>query len=292
MAWEVAKADAVGGREEQQDRVEVLAGRGGRHLLVVADGLGGHKGGALAAQAVIDTARALWPAQLKAPKPPAEFLGALCAEAHRRINALAPDRDETPHSTCVLLHLDDREAHWAHVGDSRLYHFRDHALVERSHDHSVVQMLVDLGRIAEADMAAHPDQNRLTQSLGGSKAPEPSLGSAPVTRGDAYVLCSDGLWESVDTDEMAVALASGALGVAARRLIARAAERGGPTGDNVSVAVARGARRGRPGNRALGWAVALTVAAALLLAAALLWPLPADAPDSGASDRPRAAPPR
>ncbi|MGE5147232.1 MAG: PP2C family protein-serine/threonine phosphatase [Candidatus Eiseniibacteriota bacterium] len=274
MAWDVAKADAIGGRTEQQDRVEVLSAQG-RHLLVVADGLGGHRGGAAAAEAVVETARALWAEQARAPTPPAEFLGALVAEAHRRINALAPDGSETPHSTCALLLLDERAAHWAHVGDSRVYHFRDHALVERSRDHSVVQLLVELGRVAEADMATHPDQSRLTQSLGGGKTPEPTLGSAPVAPGDAYLLCSDGLWETVSTDDMALALAAGALGTAARRLVASAAERGGPSGDNVSAALARVARRGRPGNRALAWAIGLTALAAVLLAATLLWPMPA-----------------
>ncbi|HVO14821.1 MAG TPA: protein phosphatase 2C domain-containing protein [Alphaproteobacteria bacterium] len=290
MAWDVAKADAIGGRDEQQDRVEVLSGHGG-HLLVVADGLGGHKGGAQAAQAVVDAARALWAAQQRARQSPADLLRAVCAEAHRRINALAPEADDQPHSTCVLLHLDEREAHWAHIGDSRLYHFRDHALVERSRDHSVVQMLVDLGRIAETEMATHPDQNRLTQSLGGGKPPDPTLGSSPVAPGDGYLLCSDGLWEAVSTDDMAVALAGGALGTAVRRLAARAAEKGGPAGDNVSVAVARRRRRTRPGNRALAWAAALTAVAAALLAAVLLWPMPAEQPGRGATDRPRAAPP-
>lgn len=274
MAWDVAKADAIGGREEQQDRVEVLSARG-RHLLVVADGLGGHRGGAAAAEAVVEAARALWPDQLRSPRPPVEFLGALVTEAHLRINALSPDGKETPHSTCALLYLDERAAHWAHVGDSRIYHFRDHALVERSRDHSVVQLLVDMGRVAEADAATHPDQSRLTQSLGGGKTPEPSLGSAPIAPGDAYLLCTDGLWESVSTDDMAVALAAGALGTATRRLVASAAGRGGPAGDNISVAMARVARRGRPGNRALAWAIGLTALAAILLAATLLWPMPA-----------------
>src|SRR5690606_14507544 len=227
MDWEVAKAEAIGGRDEPQDRLEILSGRNGRCLLVLADGLGGHRGGAQAAAAVVEAARALWPRQQAAPEPAADFLRALCAEAHRRIAALAGDGDESPHSTCVLLHLDAREAHWAHVGDSRLYHFRNGTLVERSRDHSVVQLLVDLGRIAEADMATHPDQNRLTQSLGAGTAPEPSLGSAAAAPGDAFLLCSDGLWESVSTDDMAAAVAGGALESAVRRLVARAVERGG-----------------------------------------------------------------
>jgi hypothetical protein len=90
---------------------------------------------------------------------------------------------------------------------------------------------------------------------------------------------------------MAVALAGGALGTAVRRLVARAVEKGGAAGDNVSVAVARRRRRGRPGNRALAWAAALTAVAAALLALVLLWPAPAGSPADGATDRPRATPP-
>jgi hypothetical protein len=89
---------------------------------------------------------------------------------------------------------------------------------------------------------------------------------------------------------MDAALATGALGAAARRLVAQAVKRGGPEGDNVSVAVARLARRGRLGNRALGWAVALTGVAAALFVAALLWPPPAESPPP--ADPPPAGPSR
>ena len=88
-------------------------------------------------------------------------------------------------------------------------------------------------------MATHPDQNRLTQSLGGDSDPDPDLESAQVEMGDGFVLCSDGLWEQISTDEMLGALGAEVLNVEAKRLVELAADRGGPDGDNVTIALAR-----------------------------------------------------
>jgi serine/threonine protein phosphatase PrpC len=240
MIWQAAKADAIGGRKEQQDRVELFEARdGSERLLVLADGMGGHSGGALAAEAVVETARAIWRKHILEPKAAEELLGELIQKAHQRINAEGEKRDLSPRSTAVLLHITDHHAHWAHVGDSRLYRFRNAELVGRSLDHSVVQMLVDMGKVDEEEMATHPDQNRLTQSLGGGADPEPDLDHAEVAAGDGFVLCSDGLWERITPEEMIEALAADALSVEAKRLAKLAAERGGADGDNVTIAMAR-----------------------------------------------------
>jgi serine/threonine protein phosphatase PrpC len=240
MIWQAAKAEAIGGRKEQQDRVELFEARdGSERLLVLADGMGGHSGGALAAEAVVDTARALWSKHLLEPKAADALLRELIQNAHQRINAEGEEKDLSPRSTAVLLHITDHHAHWAHVGDSRLYRFRNAELVGRSLDHSVVQMLVDMGKVDEEEMATHPDQNRLTQSLGGGADPEPDLDQAEVSAGDGFVLCSDGLWEQITPEEMIEALAADALSVEAKRLAKLAAERGGADGDNVTIAMAR-----------------------------------------------------
>jgi PPM family protein phosphatase len=240
MIWQAAKAEAVGGRKEQQDRVELFEARdGSERLLVLADGMGGHSGGALAAEAVIETAQALWRRQLLKPQPAEALLRQLIQEAHKRINAEGEKKDLSPRSTAALLHITDHRAHWAHVGDSRLYRFRGTELVGRTLDHSVVQMLVDMGKVEEEEMATHPDQNRLTQSLGGEADPEPDLESAEIAVGDGFVLCSDGLWEQITPEEMLEALNAEALSVEAKRLAKLAAERGGAEGDNVTIAMAR-----------------------------------------------------
>jgi PPM family protein phosphatase len=240
MIWQAAKADAMGGRKEQQDRVELFEARdGSERLLVLADGMGGHSGGELASQAVIETAQTVWRKHILEPKAPEDLLRDLISRAHVRINAEGEKEGLSPRSTAVLLHVTDHQANWAHVGDSRLYRFRGPELLGRSLDHSVVQMLVDMGKVAEDEMATHPDQNRLTQSLGGDTPPEPDLDSAEIAAGDGFVLCSDGLWEQITPEEMIKALEAGALSVEAKALATLAAERGGAEGDNVTIAMAR-----------------------------------------------------
>jgi serine/threonine protein phosphatase PrpC len=239
MIVETAAFSHQGGREEQQDAYASFAGRDG-YLLVVADGMGGHAGGRIAAAKVVETARRLWQAHQQSPLGPRQLLKSILRESHAAINAAGLEAGLTPRSTAAVLHLGPARAHWAHVGDSRIYRFRNGTLRERTRDHSVVQMLVDLGKVAEEDMGRHPDQNRLTQSLGGDGAPMPDLGVEDLQPGDAFVLCSDGLWEVVAPDEMREALSKPTLeNGLAEGLAARAFERAGPRSDNITLVLAR-----------------------------------------------------
>ena len=239
MKWQAAAADAIGGREEQQDRVVCLvAPDADSCLVVVADGMGGHRGGALAAQSVVEAAEAVW-RDPRLDSAPQDFLTSLCFAAHDAVNRAGRAHGIQPHSTGVFLLLNSGDAHWAHVGDSRLYRFAQGRLLGRTRDHSVVQLLVEMGEVGEDEMATHPTQNRLFRSLGGEDAPEADFGAAAVSNGDAFLLCSDGLWETVTVEEMAAALSADDLQRAAGMLVALAAERGGPTGDNVTVALVR-----------------------------------------------------
>jgi len=254
MIWQAAKAAAIGGRKEQQDRVDLFEARdGSERMLALADGMGGHSGGALASETVVTTARELWQKHLIKPKAADLLLSSIIEVAHQRINALGEEKGLSPRSTVVLLHLTDDMAHWTHVGDSRLYRFRGGDLLDRTHDHSVVQMLVDMGKVAEQEMATHPDQNRLTQSLGGDKDPEPESSAAEIAVDDGFLLCSDGLWEQIPVEEMAKALEAASLSVEAKKLVRLAEKRGGPEGDNVTLAMASATgsdnkkRRGRFG---------------------------------------------
>ncbi len=267
MNWETAKAAHIGGREEQQDRAEVLVSED-RCLLVLADGMGGHRDGAMAAQAVVDAAREAWRDRAPAGNDPAAFLPDICLDAHGRINALDGDPEQSPRSTCVLFYAEAGEAHWLSVGDSRFYHFRKGKLISRTRDHSVVQMLVDIGKIAEEEMGRHPDQNRLLQSLGGADEPEPETGAGAVRDGDGFLLCSDGVWECVETAEMGKALNGSSLESAAEALVRNAAARGGSGGDNVTVALARPSGR-RTGSRRT--VVGLAIFAAALAIAVSAW---------------------
>ena len=236
MALEIATGSDVGGRDEQQDRIAALR-RDDATLLVLADGMGGHEGGALAAQAVVDVAREIF----DGPKieDGGTLLARICLGAHGRINAIGADHGIQPHSTCVLLHIAHGAATWAHVGDSRLYRFKACRLVERTVDHSIVELLRLQGRISEDEMKSHPDRSRLYQALGGSKPPEVEMGSTELRRNSGFVLASDGFWEHIREDELAELLEAPDLAAALPDLVATAKSRGGDRCDNISVITAR-----------------------------------------------------
>ena len=238
---ETAMCADIGGRDDQQDRVAVFNSDGG-DLLVVADGLGGHEGGALAAQAVVDAAQdCLAEGARDAHQSPEERLAAVVEEAHRRIKAIgagpgAASGGRSPHSTCVLLYVVEGVATWAHVGDSRLYRFEDGRLADRTFDHSVVEMMRLQGRITEEEMKTHPDQNRLYDALGGEQGPKPDFASKPVEVGDAYLLASDGVWEHVSNAQLEAVVRAEDFATALQELVVQAKSAGGPTCDNLALA--------------------------------------------------------
>lgn len=240
MRWEAVKALNIGGRDKQQDCVVVFEARdGSAHMAVLADGMGGHQGGELASKAVVDAASECWQQYLKQKGAADTFLKTVVQAAHDGVNRVGEQRGISPRSTVVVLLAESNRVTWAHVGDSRVYRFRGSEFLGRSHDHSVVQMLVDIGKVQETEMATHPDQNRLTQSLGGERTPEPDVDAAEAGAGDGFLLCSDGLWEQVSEEEMAKALKADNLSKSAKQLVANAAKRGGAEGDNVAIALVR-----------------------------------------------------
>jgi PPM family protein phosphatase len=241
MKIERGYAQHVGSRNEQQDAGLVLTGDGqSEQLVLVADGMGGHAGGSIASAQVAETARRIWGEHRKTPIEPKRLLDRIIREGHEAINRAGAEKGLTPRSTCVLLYLRDGGAHWAHVGDSRIYRLRDGQVTRLTRDHSVVQMLVDLGKVSEDEMGNHPDQNRLTQSLGGDAVPMPDFGNDQVKPHDAFLVCSDGLWEMISQPEMAAVLAAKKLGDdGAKHLADRAFDRAKPKSDNITVALVR-----------------------------------------------------
>jgi PPM family protein phosphatase len=239
MPWQFSMASDIGGRSEQQDCMEMLSSDCGRaHLVVVADGMGGHRDGALAARTVIETARRHF-SNGEASDPRA-FLRSLCLESHRAISGLGGDERRSPGSTCVLLYLKGPEAYWAHVGDSRLYHFRDGRLIGRTRDHSVAQLMVSQGRMQDSDATTKALQNQLYMRLGGNDLPEPDVGATEVEGDDVFMLCSDGFWSSVEPEEVITSLENLPIDKdGAGPLVAMAKERGGEGGDNISLALMR-----------------------------------------------------
>jgi PPM family protein phosphatase len=239
MTWTTGEASVIGGRKEQQDRVAIHSSDDGqRHLLALADGMGGHRAGALAAQVVIDTAASHFSGQAVAD--PQVFLENLCDEAHSGIRALSEDEMLSPGSTCAFLYLSGPEAYWAHVGDSRLYHFRDGKLLNRTSDHSVLQLMLAQGDIEENSDAARTFQNQLYRRLGGMEQPEPDFGATAVEPGDLFVLSSDGFWQAVAAEQIIRELEqSDTLQNGAEELVQFALRQSEKECDNISVALAQ-----------------------------------------------------
>lgn len=263
-----ACATDPGGRAEQQDRAACFASRDGScHLLVVADGMGGHDDGARAARLVTETAEQLWRGLAVPPSAPAEFLETLCQQAHEAIRRVGRENGSTPHSTVVALLATPLRAWWVHVGDSRLYGFRDGATVCRTEDHSWVWQLFRSGQIAEAEIGTHPARNRLLRGLGMEEALHTTHGQMRMSPHTGFVLCTDGFWAGVSSAEMAELLRSDDPAAACAHWTGVAAQRGGETGDNLAVAVLRPAGAAPLRHRQL-WPLYGALGVALLVLAA------------------------
>jgi serine/threonine protein phosphatase PrpC len=174
-------------RTVNEDRVFDCAARG---LWAVADGMGGHSAGDIAAQAIVDALRRL--ADDPAPFDD-EAIDATLLDAGRRIHADAAGSTRVSGSTIVALHLDDTAATLFWAGDSRAYRVRNRRIEQLSRDHSLVQELVDSGVLAAEQAGRHPQAHVITRALGAMPGVAIERRSVGVQPGDLYLLCSDGL---------------------------------------------------------------------------------------------------
>jgi len=198
---------ARGARGYNEDRIGYASRCAGYWAL--ADGLGGHAGGARAVEIGVEPGLASLE-QSSAPRLEDRLKQAV-SDAHAHIRA--QQKTEAGHAgmrtTLVLLGIGTDDVAWAHTGDSRLYRFRDGKLVWRTRDHSVVQLLVSAGEIAENEMTRHPERSRLISCLGGDNSLLISAkgAGAPPRPGDVLLLASDGLWEHFEGWQLEAALA-------------------------------------------------------------------------------------
>ena len=240
MMVDACLAQHQGDRKEQQDRVALIPHPRGRGvaLAVVADGMGGHAGGALAAQQVIYTTGSNFKQFSANSDEPQELLESSIGEAHLLIKASRFINEKDPRSTAVMLVMQPKRVNWAHCGDSRLYWFRgDHCLF-CTKDHSYVEDLVAKGLITPEQAAVHPNRNILLTSLGGDEDPRIDYGwTDEMLPGDSFLLCSDGLWGYFNDKEMGGLLANYSAREATNHLIERARKRANGEGDNVSLVV-------------------------------------------------------
>lgn len=242
MKYVIYQASRRGGRPYNEDRV-VYTYTTDALLMVVADGMGGHNHGQIASQIVAQTLANLFQARAKPALPDMSgFLLDGIYAAHDAINeyALRKHMKDPPRTTCVACVIQRGVACWAHVGDSRLYHFGKRNFLTRTRDHSAVQQMVDEGLLDEDQMYLHPDRNKLYNSVGGYALPDIEVSDMAVLReGDLLVLCTDGFWAELSPYEMSTTLRAYPLERAVRHMMDHAEFRGGQYCDNLSVVAMR-----------------------------------------------------
>lgn len=177
---------------------------------VIADGTGGHAGGEVAASLV--TAAILEKFSHEASfsqRALGSYLAWASAQVALQKRGDARYKDMSSTVACILIDHSNRCALWAHLGDSRIYMFRQRKIVSVSKDHSMAQRLVDAGYAKYEQIRQHPQRSQLFAAIGaeGEHAPEITQDPVELQDGDAFLLCSDGFWEWVSEEEMEQSLA-------------------------------------------------------------------------------------
>jgi serine/threonine protein phosphatase PrpC len=243
MKFAVYQTSQIGGRKYNQDRV-AYAYTDDALLLVLADGMGGHLHGEIAAQIAVHTFMQAF-AQVAKPRvpDPEAFLRENTKHGHDAIMRYAQENQlaGNPGTTCVAALVQDGQVCWAHAGDSRFYLLRDKAVAAVTHDHSVVQQWADWGIITLEEMKTHPDRNKITNCLGGvdDMFYVESSTRVALQSGDVLLLCSDGLWGPLLDKEVAEGLAEGDLSATLGKLIETSLRREQARADNTTAVVAR-----------------------------------------------------
>lgn len=238
MRYSIAQDSRIGARRYNQDRLGHWA-TSDALLMLVADGMGGHLHGEVAAQVALESLAQSFQDEAK-PKlaDPDMFLFRGLARAHGAIiqEARQSGLRETPRTVLVACVVQDGYAYWSHVGDSRLYLIRRGRVAMRTKDHSRVQQLIDLGQLREEAAPTHPERNILTRCLGSEHAPrlEPAA-SARLAKDDLILMCSDGLWGPLTERQLLDGLRAKDLRQAVSDLGALAEEKARAQCDNVSL---------------------------------------------------------
>lgn len=223
-------------REENED-----SGLIAPNLIAVADGMGGYVGGEIASRTIITTLKELLPVISNAEIDRESREDIYRSSIETMDSALSsvirarPELDGMGTTLTSLVLLGDQIV-LLHIGDSRAYRIRGKKITQISHDHTIVQELLDQGRITPDEIADHPQRSYLTQALMGKENLNPILTAFPVAQGDIYLVCSDGLTNVVDEGKILAAFGED-LQLAVNTLVDLTYKNGAP--DNVTVIAGR-----------------------------------------------------
>ncbi len=237
MKFTIFQESRIGTRQRNQDRIAYCYSRDSL-LMVVADGMGGHAHGEIAAQVAVAYISSLFQREAQPHlADPLFFLSASLEGAQAAICADAIERDlpEAPRTTCVVCVIQDNIAYWAHVGDSRLYLIRGGKVQAQTRDHSLVQSMVDSGTITAEQAQKHPARNRIFSCLGGQQEPQIDFSrKTPLLDGDIVALCTDGVWSPL-ADAFVDRIAHTNVLISAPRILDEAERLAGRSCDNLSI---------------------------------------------------------
>lgn len=237
MKFSISHLSRVGGRRSNQDRLG-YAYTAESLLIVLADGMGGHPRGEVAAELAVRTFMDAYTTQTNGRfSQPPMFLNFAMRTAHQTIVRYAQEHrlPASPGTTCVACMVQDGCAWWAHAGDSRLYFVRDGEVLAKTRDHSVVARLLEMGEITELE-AGFLERSVIYSCLGATQTPQVELSGKTVLRdGDTILLCSDGLWGPLQDGELAQGLGRGAPSEVLKRFMDLAQARAGARSDNLSA---------------------------------------------------------
>jgi PPM family protein phosphatase len=238
MRFSVYQESHIGGRKNNQDRMGYSFTRDAL-LLLLADGMGGHIQGEMAATIALQTIGSLFQQNANPyVKKPERFLEDSFFAAHREIHRYRAINNlpETPRTTIVACLIQHNNAFWAHCGDSRLYWMRQGQILARTRDHSRIETLIAQGKVDPSERDTHPERNKLFNCLGAPSMPIVELSRrASLQPGDVMLLCSDGLWSVLPDHVLAQSLQNNTVVRAVPELLATATGIAGKTSDNVTA---------------------------------------------------------
>ncbi|HNU10745.1 MAG TPA: serine/threonine-protein phosphatase [Rubrivivax sp.] len=236
MRFSVYQISRRGGREKNEDRMGYCYTRDAG-LFALADGMGGHPEGDMAAQVALQTLAAVFQREARpALADPMRFLHEAVMAGHHQLLRYATSRSlvDTPRTTIVACVLQGNAAYWAHCGDSRLYLVRGDKLVARTRDHSYSELQETMAQLVQ--LPERVNRNVLFTCLGSPGKPMiDASGPLLLQPGDRLLLCSDGLWSVMPDATITSVLAGAPISDAVPELVEQALREGGPRSDNVTA---------------------------------------------------------